>query len=117
MSNEPEPAFEVALEQLETIVGQLERGAPELSVALAKYEQGVRLLARCHELLDSAERSVALLSGVDENGDPITAPFDATATAEREPVARKSPKRSARQSPRDAPPISMSDDDDDSIPF
>jgi exodeoxyribonuclease VII small subunit len=117
MTLEPEPAFEVALEQLETIVGQLERGAPELSVALAKYEQGVRLLARCHELLDGAERSVALLSGVDENGNPVTAPFDATATVEREPAAKKIPKRSAKQSPLAPPPASQNDDDDDLIPF
>ena len=48
--------------------------------ALAKYEKGVKLLTRCHSLLDQAEHSVALLTGVDNQGNPLTAPFDASAT-------------------------------------
>jgi exodeoxyribonuclease VII small subunit len=82
MTAEPGLNFEVALKQLEAIVGDLERGAPELSATLAKYEQGVRLLARCHHLLDEAEQNVALLTGVDDAGRPITAPLDAA------PIAR-----------------------------
>jgi exodeoxyribonuclease VII small subunit len=78
---DPEPSFEDALGRLERIVDELERGAPGLSEALAKYEQGVRLLARCQAELDRAERSVALLTGVDAEGRPLTAPFDAAATA------------------------------------
>jgi exodeoxyribonuclease VII small subunit len=73
--------FESAVEELERIVGELERGRPSLGVALGHYERGVKLLGQCQELLDSAERSVALLTGVDEEGRPITAPFDASATA------------------------------------
>ena len=72
---EPEPDFETALTQLEAIVDDLERGEPELAAALSKYEQGVRLLARCHGVLDQAEQSVALLTGVTETGDPVTTPF------------------------------------------
>ena len=52
---EPEPSFEQALSQLERIVASLERGEPELTTALAKYEKGVRLLTLCHRLLDQAE--------------------------------------------------------------
>jgi exodeoxyribonuclease VII small subunit len=77
---QPEPSFEQALNQLERIVASLERGEPELTAALAKYEKGVFLLTQCHRLLDQAEQSVALLTGVDEEGNPLTAPFDATAT-------------------------------------
>ncbi len=73
--------FEAAVEELERIVSELERGRPDLSVALTRYERGVKLLGHCQGLLDSAERSVALLTGVDETGQPITAPFDASATA------------------------------------
>jgi exodeoxyribonuclease VII small subunit len=80
MPEETEPRFETALEQLEGIVESLERGEPDLSVALAKYETGVRLLNHCYGLLERAERSVALLTGVDAQGNPITAAFDATAT-------------------------------------
>jgi exodeoxyribonuclease VII small subunit len=81
---EPEPSFEQALGQLERIVASLERGEPELTSALAKYEKGVILLTQCHRLLDQAEQSVTLLTGVDEKGNPLTAPFDATATITRE---------------------------------
>jgi exodeoxyribonuclease VII small subunit len=77
---QPEPSFEQALSQLERIVASLERGEPELTSALAKYEKGVSLLTQCHRLLDQAEQSVAVLTGVDEEGNPLTAPFDATAT-------------------------------------
>jgi exodeoxyribonuclease VII small subunit len=81
---EPEPSFEQALSQLERIVASLERGEPELTAALAKYEKGVLLLTQCHRLLDQAEQSVALLTGIDEEGNPLTAPFDATATITRD---------------------------------
>jgi exodeoxyribonuclease VII small subunit len=74
--------FENAVEELEKIVNELERGRPELGVALTRYERGVKLLGHCQGLLDSAERSVALLTGVDEEGQPITASFDASATAQ-----------------------------------
>ena len=80
---EPEPSFEQALGQLERIVASLERGEPELTSALAKYEKGVLLLTQCHRLLDQAEQSVALLTGVDDQGNPLTAPFDATAAITR----------------------------------
>jgi exodeoxyribonuclease VII small subunit len=84
MGDDTEPNFEEALAQLERIVASLERGEPELTSALAKYEKGVQLLSVCHRLLEKAEHSVALLTGVDEQGQPITAPFDATATAVRD---------------------------------
>ncbi len=79
------PTFEAALARIERIVEDLERGEPSLSTALAKYEEGIRLIRSCHDLLEQAERSVALLTGVDEQGRPTTTPFDATATPVREP--------------------------------
>src|SRR3954451_13159494 len=75
-----EIGFETALNELETIVAELEQGGPDLTAALGRYERGVRLLNRCQSLLDGAERSVALLTSVDDEGRPITAPFDASAT-------------------------------------
>src|SRR5580698_10631434 len=87
MTDEPEPNFEDALDRIERIVADLERGEPALSAALAKYEDGVKLLRICYDLLDRAERSVALLTGVDEQGHPVTTPFDARATASPEPDA------------------------------
>ena len=99
---EPEPAleFEDALRQLEAIVDDLERGEPELSKALEKYERGVGLLARCHGVLEQAERSVALLTGVEDDGKPITTPFnDATSGNTEEPPPVKAalkPRKDAR---------------------
>ena len=88
MAEEPEPeadpSFEQALGQLERIVANLERGEPELTSALAKYETGVRLLTLCYRLVDQAELSIALLTGVDEEGNPVTTPFDATASIARD---------------------------------
>jgi exodeoxyribonuclease VII small subunit len=81
---EVEPSFEEALSQLERIVENLERGEPELTTALAKYEKGVKLLTQCYRLLDQAEHAVALLTGVDSEGNPLTAPFDASATMARD---------------------------------
>ena len=87
MAEEPQPSFEDALNRVERIVDDLERGEPSLSTALAKYEDGFKLLRICYDALEQAERSVALLTGVDEHGQPVTAPFDAAATQAREPVA------------------------------
>jgi exodeoxyribonuclease VII small subunit len=84
MPEETELRFEAAVSQLEEIVESLERGEPELAMALTKYETGVRLLSRCYALLERAERSVALLTGVDAEGNPVTASFDATATLDVE---------------------------------
>ncbi len=88
MSETPNPedelSFEQALGQLERIVETLERGESDLSSALSHYERSIKLLAHCQGLLDRAEQSVALLAGVDAHGNPITAPFDATATIARE---------------------------------
>jgi exodeoxyribonuclease VII small subunit len=87
----PDFGFEAALRRLEQAVEELEAGDLGLDGALAKYEEGVRLLARCHGLLDGAERKVALLTGVDATGAATTAPFDASATADREPPTAADP--------------------------
>jgi exodeoxyribonuclease VII small subunit len=104
--------FEDALHRLEQLVEELERGDPGLSEALAKYEEGVRLLARCQSVLERAERSIALLTGVDETGEPLTAPFDATATA-NDASAPSSPKAKSRKRSSS----SSSEETDSSIPF
>jgi exodeoxyribonuclease VII small subunit len=91
---EPESTFESALDELEQIVSDLERGDTPLATSLTQYERGIRLLSHCHGLLDGAERVVALLAGVDAEGEPQTSPFDTTATADRErPSSSKSPQR------------------------
>ncbi len=70
------PGFEDALKRLEEIVHLLEEGEIGLNEALARYEEGVRLLRRSYDLLEGAERRIELLSGVDAQGNAISRPFD-----------------------------------------
>jgi exodeoxyribonuclease VII small subunit len=109
---ETEMGFEEALHELEGAVAALEGGDLGLDDALARYEQGIRLLGHCRALLAGAERRVALLTGVDADGQPETASFDASAV-EKDPHARASndgrpPARSGRRRPptvEDDPPF------------
>ena len=93
-----EPGFEQGLARLEQIVHELEEGDVGLAESLARYEEGVRLLRRCHDLLERAERRIELLSGVDEQGNPTTEPFDAAAThqPEENPASRGGKPRALR---------------------
>ena len=86
-------SFETALEQLEKIVEELEDGEIGLEASLQRYEDGVKLLRQCYDILQHAERRIELLTGVGEDGRPTTEPFDATATAEQ--TQRNRPKRRA----------------------
>ena len=69
-------SFEDALEQLESIVRELEDGRVGLADALGRYEAGVKLLKSCYHLLEKAERRIELLSGVDADGNPVVAEFE-----------------------------------------
>lgn len=93
-------AYETCLERLQEIVGDLEAGRQGLEASLAQFEQGIALYRRCHELLQSAEARVELLTGFSADGQPLTVPYDTASTAseqENTPGRRKS-KRS--ESPR-----------------
>jgi exodeoxyribonuclease VII small subunit len=69
-------SFEESLAELEIIVNELESGKLGLSDALARYEEGVKHLKGCQQLLEAAERKIELLSGVDAEGNPITKRFE-----------------------------------------
>ena len=87
--------FEDALEQLESIVQELEDGRVGLADALSRYEQGVKLLKSCYHLLEKAERRIELLSGVDADGNPVVADFDEDAG---ESLDEKADARARRRS-------------------
>ncbi len=70
------PSFEEALERLEEIVRRLEEGEIGLNEALARYEEGVKLLRRCYDLLENVERRIEVLSGVDAEGNPVAVPME-----------------------------------------
>lgn len=91
--SDDEPNFEHSLAALEAIVHDLEDGQLGLAEALARYEQGVKHLKHCHELLTQAERKIELLTGVADDGTAITAPFDDEAA----PLAESAGKRRTRK--------------------
>ena len=76
MSDVEEMSFEDAIKELETVVGQLERGDVALDESIALYERGAALKARCEAKLKEAEEKVAKIT-LGEGGAPAgTAPLD-----------------------------------------
>ena len=73
---EETPGFDVLLERLKGVVDKLEAGELSLEESLAAYEQGVALSRLGHELLDTAEKRVELLTR-DSAGKQTTVPLDA----------------------------------------
>jgi exodeoxyribonuclease VII small subunit len=109
-------SFEDSLKELEKIVAELEGGKLGLSDALARYEEGVRHLKGCQQLLEMAERKIELLSGVDADGNPITERFEET---EHDSLEAKGAGRAGRRTSGTRPAsskITMSDDDIDAVP-
>lgn len=55
--------FESALNELEQIVGKLERGELKLEESLQLFERGVALTRQCRQSLETAELKVRQLLG------------------------------------------------------
>lgn len=86
--------FEQGLAELEAIVRHLEEGEAPLAQALGDYESGVRLLKHCYGLLESAERRIELLRGLDADGQPIVEALDDAALSLEEKAQARSRRRS-----------------------
>lgn len=54
--------FEEAIEQLETLIDQIESGEIGLEESLKRYEQGSALIKRCRGILDGAQEKIAELT-------------------------------------------------------
>ena len=69
MSETPieEMSFEQAIRELEAVVTKLDRGEVPLEDAIALYETGAKLKARCEAKLREAEEKVAQIT-LDGNG-------------------------------------------------
>lgn len=61
-----EKSFETALEELEVLVKELENGEIELSEAVKKYNEGMKLSKHCHDLLKDAESVIVKMMKDDE---------------------------------------------------
>lgn len=53
--------YEEAIERLETITLQLEKGDLSLEDALTFFEEGIQLVKRCSAMLDEAEGKIQIL--------------------------------------------------------
>ena len=70
MANRKEaPAFEDALQELETIVERMEDGEPSLEESLKLFERGMDLTRACQKALDDAEQRIQTLSESDPPSD------------------------------------------------
>ncbi|MGI6497100.1 MAG: exodeoxyribonuclease VII small subunit [Kiritimatiellia bacterium] len=71
-----EPSFETALEQLETLVRQLESGTMGLDEMVASFERGQKLVSLCTAKLDEVEKKIEVLVK-SASGELSTKPLDA----------------------------------------
>ena len=71
LKNDAKPAFEAALEQLQTTVKRMESGELSLEQSLQFFEEGVRLTRLCQDQLAAAEKRVEILM----NSKPELQPF------------------------------------------
>lgn len=67
-------SFEATLEELETIVNQLEQGDLELDKALTQFERGIGLARSGQQKLSGAQQKVDIL--MNNNPDADLTPFE-----------------------------------------
>ena len=58
--------FEMAISQLEEIISRMESGNAPLADALSDYENAVKLVRHCTELLENAEKKLTVLTQEDQ---------------------------------------------------
>lgn len=76
MNDKPDklPDFEKALEELETLVEQLESGDLNLDQSLKQFKRGVELTRHCQGVLNRAQQTVEKLIDADDESSAV--PFD-----------------------------------------
>lgn len=73
--------FEDYLQQVEKIVSELEEGNLDLEESLNRYEEGIKALKKCYEILNSIEKRIEVLIK-DEKGNFQCKPFKQSANNE-----------------------------------
>ena len=87
------PAFEQALDRLETIVGEMEGGKLSLEDMMARFEEGQALVKICTQKLNQVERRIEILM---KEGDTIVAkPFGEAEEGEDAEAAEDAPESGA----------------------
>jgi exodeoxyribonuclease VII small subunit len=97
-----EQSFEACLAELQDVVRQLEEGRLGLAESIAGFERGISLLRHCYQSLERAEQKIEILSGFDQAGNPVVAPFDAASTLETGPVVAGRRKKSPAATTQEA---------------
>lgn len=59
--------FEEAMQKLETIANELEKGDLSLENSVSKFEEGMKLSKECNDYLDAAEKKITML--INNNGE------------------------------------------------
>lgn len=69
--------FEEAVEELQTIIEQMEAGKTGLEDSLKEYARGDQIIRRCRQILDAAEARIEAISGgdLDSGAEPESTPI------------------------------------------
>jgi exodeoxyribonuclease VII small subunit len=65
------PDFEKSLEELESLVEQLESGDLSLDQSLKQFKRGVELTRHCQGVLDQAQQTVQTLMNTDDESSAV----------------------------------------------
>lgn len=63
--DENKPTFAQAIEQLETIIAEIEDGQVDLEESIERYEKGIGLIKSCRAILTQAEQKIQKLTEAD----------------------------------------------------
>ena len=75
MKKSEELSFEEAMNNLEEIVANLEKGELSLDESVENFKKGMELSNYCNELLDKAEKSITVLTK-DKSGELVEENFE-----------------------------------------
>jgi len=75
MSKKENKSFEELMENLESIVEQLEKGDLNLDDSVAKFEEGMKISKECNKILESSEKRISIL--LENNGEVAEEDFEA----------------------------------------
>lgn len=53
--------YEEAMEKLEKIADELEKGDLNLEESITKFEEGMKLSKKCNEIIENAEKKITIL--------------------------------------------------------
>lgn len=70
-----ENTFENKINELEKIVGELEKGDLNLDESVSKFEEGIKISKQCNEILEKAEKKITIL--LNKDGEIIEDNFEA----------------------------------------